>query len=128
MSKEQYRLLDEYRKLKRYTKQLDKLIESGEFFLKKYSERRKLVRRAVKLYKRLIVPYGSERLRPVLVSISAGLMGLAGMNAAAQDWGFPTFAEGVSQPFGLEAPSEVAAYFKPVVRPRRGGSFHTFTG
>ncbi len=62
--------------LRRYTEQLDRLMESGEFFRLSFLERRKLIRRVKRLYTRLAGVVPPVRLQPLLAGAAA--LALAG--------------------------------------------------
>ncbi len=79
MSPMQYRHRNEYERVVKYTDELHELMESGEFWKLGFLERRKLVRRVNKLYRRLSGIFALRATKTVL--LAAGVLALTGCPA-----------------------------------------------
>lgn len=85
MSPMQYRHRREYEQVLKYTEQLHSLMESGEFWDLSFFERRKLVRRVNKLYRRLA---GIFALGPTKTALlAAGVLSLAACSGGGGESG-----------------------------------------
>ncbi len=88
MSPVQYRYRTDYEKVLKYTGQLHALMDSGEFWKLSVVERRKLVRRVNRLYRRLVGVFQLSRTRTIL--LAAGILSITGCPEAATPTGDDT--------------------------------------
>lgn len=87
-----------YALLQRHALRLHTLIESGEFYRKRWTERRKLIRRVTKLYRRLVGRAPRAVLAPLFAA--AGVVSLSGFGPPPI---VPRFGDPIRRPFGLSA-------------------------
>lgn len=88
MSPMQYRQRREYELVVKYTEQLHDLMESGKFWKLGFFERRKLVRRVNRLYRRLAGVFSLGPTRTIL--LAAGVLSLAACSSGGGDGGGDT--------------------------------------
>ena len=90
-------------RLRRYSRRLNRMLESGSFYELSYWKRYKQIRRIKRLYSALIGPLSANRLKVILAAASIFVLGGAcpGGGEGDQIADSPSFAAAQQNPFGI---------------------------
>ncbi len=115
-------------RLRRYSRRLNRMLESGSFYELSYWKRYKQIRRIKRLYNDIIGPLSDNRLKAILAAASIFVLGGAcpGGGEGDQIADSPSFAAPQQNPFGItDQGSRAAPFFADI---DNDGDYDLFVG